>query len=141
MILKIVKHLTLTDYHSILRIKQSSDEKINILLWRILVFIIHGKIPKCYIRIIILKYHLRHAVKNWITQRIIFYIRYSRSFWINIKKHGEKTVNPSIKIYINKTENRITFKTKTGYYFELSTLETMKLLGGTNSKITKNENS
>ena len=77
----------------------------------------------------------------WSTQRIIFYIRYSRLFWINIKKHGEKTVNPSIKIYINKTENRITFKTKTGYYFELSTLETVKLLGGTNSKITKNENS
>ena len=29
------------------------------------------------------------------------------------KEHGEKTVNPSIKIYINKTENRTTFKIKT----------------------------
>ena len=27
-----------------------------------------------------------------------------------LKKHGEKTVNPSIRIYINKIENRITFK-------------------------------
>ena len=36
-----------------------------------------------------------------------------------LKKHGEETVNPSIKIYINKIENRITFKIKTGYYLEL----------------------
>ena len=57
-----------------------------------------------------------------------------------LKKHGEKTVNPSIRIYINKIENRITFKIKTGYYLELLTRETMKLLGGTKSKITKNEN-
>ena len=27
-----------------------------------------------------------------------------------VKKHGEKTVNPSIRIYINKIENRIAFK-------------------------------
>ena len=27
-----------------------------------------------------------------------------------LKRHREKTVNPSIKIYINKTEIRITFK-------------------------------
>ena len=29
-----------------------------------------------------------------------------------LKKHGEKTVNSSIKIYVNKRENRITFKIK-----------------------------
>ena len=40
-----------------------------------------------------------------------------------LKKHGEKTCNPSIKTYINKIENRITFKTKTGYYLELLTPE------------------
>ena len=39
-----------------------------------------------------------------------------------------------------KTENSITFKIKTGYYLELLTPETMKLLGNTKSKITKNEN-
>ena len=44
------------------------------------------------------------------------------------KKHGENTVNPSIGIYVNTIENRITFKIKTGYYFELSASETMKLL-------------
>ena len=27
-----------------------------------------------------------------------------------LKKHREKTVNPSKKIYVNKIENRITFK-------------------------------
>ena len=32
---------------------------------------------------------------------------------------GEKTVNPSIKIYTNKIEDRITFKIKTGYYLEI----------------------
>ena len=40
-------------------------------------------------------------------------------------------VNPSIKICTNKTENRITFKIKTGYYLELLTPETMKLLEST----------
>ena len=56
------------------------------------------------------------------------------------KKHGEKAANPSIKIYINKIENGIRFKIKTRYYLELSTPETMKLLGSTKRKITKNEN-
>ena len=35
---------------------------------------------------------------------------------------------PSIRIYINKIENRITFKIKTGYYLELLMPELMKLL-------------
>ena len=60
--------------------------------------------------------------------------------WNKLKKHGEKTVNVTIKIYINKIENRITFKIKTGYYLELLTLETMKLFGSNKSKITKDEN-
>ena len=48
--------------------------------------------------------------------------------------------NPPIRIYVNETENRITFKIKSGYYLELLTLETMKLLGSTESKITKDKN-
>ena len=35
-----------------------------------------------------------------------------------LKKHGENIDNPSIRIYVNKIENRITFKIKTGYYLE-----------------------
>ena len=56
------------------------------------------------------------------------------------KKHGEKINNPSIRKYVNKIENRITFKIKTGYYLELLTHETMKLLGITDNKITKDKN-
>ena len=44
-----------------------------------------------------------------------------------------------MRIHINKIENRITFEIKTGYYLELLTPETMKLLESTKSKITKNE--
>ena len=43
-------------------------------------------------------------------------------------------------IYVNEIKNRITFKIKTEYYLDLFTLETMKLLGSTKTKITKNEN-
>ena len=57
-----------------------------------------------------------------------------------LKKYKEKIVNPSIRIYVNKIENRITFKIKTGYYLELSTPETMKLLGSTENKTTKHKN-
>ena len=57
-----------------------------------------------------------------------------------LKKHGEKKINPSIKIYINKIENRITFKIKTGHYLELLTPERRKLLGNIKSKITKCKN-
>ena len=42
-------------------------------------------------------------------------------------------------IEVNKIRNRITFKIKTGYYFELLMPETMKLLGSTKSKKTKDE--
>ena len=43
-------------------------------------------------------------------------------------------------IYVNETQNRTTFKTDTGYYLELLTPETMKLLGSTKRKITKDKN-
>ena len=38
-----------------------------------------------------------------------------------LKKHEEKTDNSSIIIYVNKTENRVTFKIKTEYYLKLLT--------------------
>ena len=57
-----------------------------------------------------------------------------------LKKHGKNVDNPSIIIYINKIENRITFKIKSGYYLELLTPETMKLLESTLSKINKDKN-
>ena len=57
-----------------------------------------------------------------------------------LKEHRENVNNPSIEIYVNKIENRITFKIKSGYYLELLTPELMKLLGSTESKITKDKN-
>ena len=57
-----------------------------------------------------------------------------------LKKHSDSADNPSIRIYVNKIENRITFKIKNGHYLELLTPETMKLLGSTESKITKDKN-
>ena len=57
-----------------------------------------------------------------------------------LKKHSESIDNPSIRMYVNRIENRITFKIKSGYYLELLTPETMKLLGSTESKITKDKN-
>ena len=57
-----------------------------------------------------------------------------------LKKRGENTDKPSIQIYVNKIENRITFKIKKGYSLEPLTKETMKLLGSTKNKITKDKN-
>ena len=56
-----------------------------------------------------------------------------------LEKHETVTDNPSIRIYINKIENRIKLKIKSEYYLELLTPETMKILGGTKTKITKDE--
>ena len=53
-----------------------------------------------------------------------------------LKKHGEDIDKPAVRIYVNKIENRITFKIKNGYNLELLTKETMKLLGTTENKIT-----
>ena len=57
-----------------------------------------------------------------------------------LKKDSENVDNPSIRIHVNKIENRITFKIKAGYYLELLTPETMKLLETTESKITRDKN-
>ena len=48
-----------------------------------------------------------------------------------LKTHGENTDNLSRRMYVNKIENRITFKIKTLYHLELLTPETMKFLGST----------
>ena len=68
-----------------------------------------------------------------------------------LKKHEEKINNddddddddknkPSIQIYINNVENRITFKIKDGYSLEILTKGTMKLLDSTENKTTKDKN-
>ena len=54
-----------------------------------------------------------------------------------LKKHGEDIGKPSVQIYVNKIENKVTSNIKNGYKLEVGTPETMKLLGGTENKITK----
>ena len=72
---------------------------------------------------------------NWIPYKI-----FQDYFEYILKKHGKNTDNPSVRTYVNKIENRITFKIKNGYSIELLTPETMKLIGSTENKITKNKN-
>ena len=52
-----------------------------------------------------------------------------------LKKHGENTDKSSVLIFVNKFQNRVTFKIKNGNTLELVTPETMKLLGSTKNKI------
>ena len=57
-----------------------------------------------------------------------------------LKKHGEGIDKPSKQIYVNEIENRFAFTIKNGYSLELLIPETMKLLGRTKNKITKDKN-
>ena len=57
-----------------------------------------------------------------------------------LKKQGEDIDKPSIEIYVNKIENRVTFKIKNGCSLALLTPETMRLHGSTENKITKDKN-
>ena len=50
-----------------------------------------------------------------------------------LKKHGENVDNPSVKIYVKKKKKKIEL------YSKLK-LETIKLLGSTEKKVTKDKN-
>ena len=59
-----------------------------------------------------------------------------------LRKHGDDTDKPSVQIYVNKIDNRVTFKITNEYSLELLTSETIKLLeSSTKNKITKDKNS
>ena len=76
----------------------------------------------------------------WITRWVEFCIRYSILFWIHFEKAFGRywwTISTNI---CKQIENRITFKIKDEYTFELLTPETIKLLGSTKNKITKDKN-
>ena len=57
-----------------------------------------------------------------------------------LKNHGENVDKPSVQIYVNKIQNRVTFKIKNGYALELLTQGPIELLGNTENKITKDKN-
>ena len=76
-----------------------------------------------------LKYQCQQGMirLNYLMDHILYQIQ---DYFEYILKKYEGNINiPSIRIYVNKTENRITFKIKTGYNLEFLTPETMKLLG------------
>ena len=76
---------------------------------------------------------------NYLTDHILYQIFKIFVEYI-LRKRGENTDNPSVKIYVNKIKNRIVFRIKNGYSLKLLTPETMKLLGSTKNKINKDKN-
>ena len=108
--------------------------------YQILAFITHGKTKSSYN-----KSKFKISAQTWNEELLLPDGSYSISdiqdyFKYIFKKHGENTDKPLIQIYANKIENRITFTIKNGYSLELLTKETMKLLGRTENKITKDKN-
>ena len=76
---------------------------------------------------------LKISARTWSEEFQLFDGSYSVSdiqdyFEYILKQHEIVTDNPSIMIYVNKIENRITFKLKTWYHLELLTPETMNYL-------------
>ena len=66
------------------------------------------------------------SASTWNEEFKLSYGSYSVSdiqdyFEYTLKKHRENTNKPSMQIYANKIENRITFKIKNGYALELLT--------------------
>ena len=104
------------------------------LLYQTLAFTTHGKIQKSN-----KNNKFKIVAPTW-NEEFELEPDISDYFEYTLEKHETVTDNPSITIYVNKVEKRITFKTKTGYYLEFLTPETMKMLGLTKSKITKDEN-
>ena len=52
-----------------------------------------------------------------------------------INKHEKVSYNPPLRINVNEKENRITSRIKTGYYLQLLTPETTKLLEALKAKL------
>ena len=111
--LQIVKELIFTDYYSILpkKIDLRRKDK-NITLSNLSIYYTLKNIKKSYQnnKFKILAATRREEFKSpdgsYSISDILDYIEY---IYI-LEKYGEKTVNPLIKIYINKIENQIIFK-------------------------------
>ena len=108
--------------------------------YQILVFITHRNIKSLYN-----KNKFKISAPTWNDEFELPDGSYSVSdiqdyFEYILKKHGENTNIPPIQIYVNKIENRITFKIKNGYCLELLSKETIKLLRSTENKITTDKN-
>ena len=86
------------------------------MLYQILVYGTHGKtLKKSYNK---KKIKISAPTRNDIFELSdeIYSISDIQDYFVYIlKKHEENIDNPLVRIYINKIENRITFKTKTEY--------------------------
>ena len=69
---------------------------------------------------------------NYLVVHILYQI--FKIILTTFKKDNGKIGNSSIRKYVNKIENRITFKIKTEYYLDFLTSETMTLLGSDENK-------
>ena len=56
---------------------------------------------------------------NYQMIRILYYSDIQDYFEYILEKHGENIDEPSVQIYVNKIENRVTFKIKNGYSLEI----------------------
>ena len=95
---------------------------------------------KAHIGITNLKYQLQHGVMNLNYQMDhIQYQIFKIILSIFLKNIVKMLITHQSK-YVNNIKNRVTFKIKNGYYLGLLTPETLKLLGSTEGKITKDKN-
>ena len=76
---------------------------------------------------------------NYLMDDILYIVKKDYFEYI-FKTYETFTDTPSIRLYVNETENRITFKIKIRYYLQLLKFETIKLLESTKSKINKDKN-
>ena len=95
---------------------------------------------QAHIGITNLKYQLQHGVMNLNYQMDhIQYQIFKIILSIFLKNIVKMLITHQSK-YVNNIKNRVTFKIKNGYYLGLLTPETLKLLGSTEGKITKDKN-
>ena len=90
------------------------------LLCQILAYTIHRKILKCDTKAINVTYQLELPDGSYSVSDIKIILRISQKIWRSADE-------PPIRIDVNKVENRIKFKIKTGYYLELLLPEVTKL--------------
>ena len=118
------------------QIKWIYKELINVLHFQILRSTKNGRIQKSRTGTINLKYQEQNVMKNLKYLMVSYCYPEVSNFVSNIqdyfkhiiKKHETLTGKLLIQIYVDKVQNRITLKIKTGYYLEYLTPEIMKVL-------------
>ena len=108
------------------------------LLYQTLAFTINGKKnKKKHAKIISFTYQFQHRIKNsnYLMDHILYQVcKIIFNIYENTRdSYWNKNLCNLIKIYLNKKENRITFKIKPEYFLEFVMPETMKLIWSSKS--------